>query len=88
MCSIEQAPYRLRLESLQSQLDASDKPKTLSNPKYGLGPAPVICVLPIWVVDIWCQRSSDYEDCLFWIVMPYSVVEIYLLTEQGANVIQ
>lgn len=76
MCSIEQAQYRLRLVSLQSPLDASDNSETLSKPKYGLGPGPVICVLPIWVEDIWCQRSSDYEDCRFWIVMTYSVVEI------------
>jgi hypothetical protein len=47
MCSIEQAQYRLRLVSLQSPLDASDNSETLSKPKYGLGPGPVICVLPI-----------------------------------------
>jgi len=88
MCSIEQAPYGLRLEYLQSTLDAGDKSEKLSNPKYGLGPNSVVCVLPIWVEDTWCQRSSDYEDCLFWTVMPYSVVEIYILQWQGVNVIQ
>jgi len=47
MCSIEQAPYGLRLEYLQSTLDAGDKSEKLSNPKYGLGPNSVVCVLPI-----------------------------------------
>ena len=85
VCSIEQAPYRLRQESRHSPSDASDKPETLSKLKYVLSPVPVICVLPIWVEDTWCQRTSDYEDCLFWIVMPYSVVEIYLLLWTGSK---